>query len=93
MKSAGLPNQSALHVITEVDGYRVLNNKWILGKDDKVLATSNLTMPQLRAELKVRKLSTDGKRDDLKKRVMVQCCHLCCARAFAAYEHTGTCKV
>lgn len=74
MLSAGLPNQAALHVIQEVDGYRVLNNKWILSKDDKILATSNLTMPQLKVELKVRQLSTKGKREELKKRVMVQCC-------------------
>lgn len=57
--------------VTEVDGVRILEGKYAMNAEGKVLSPSSQNMAQLKAELTARSLSTEGKRDDLKRRVMV----------------------
>ena len=57
--------------MTEVDGVRISEGKYAMSAEGKVLSPSSQNMAQLKAELTARSLSTEGKRDDLKRRVMV----------------------
>lgn len=61
--------------------FRILRNKYVLDKDDKIMAPSNQNVSQLIAELTARQLSTEGRREDLKKRVMVRA--LQCVKAMS----------
>ena len=67
--------------------FRILKNKYVVDDNGKPLAPTNQNVPQLMAELTARKLSTEGRRDDLKKRVMVwalQCVSPLCSDDRAA---------
>lgn len=57
--------------VTEVDGVTILEGRYAVNAAGKVLSPSSQNITQLRAELTARNLSTQGKRDDLKRRVMV----------------------
>ena len=67
------PNEN----VTEVDGVRIFEGKYAMSGEGKVLSPSSQNMAQLKAELTARSLSTEGKRDDLKRRVMVSLVVLC----------------
>ena len=58
--------------VTEVDGVRISEGKYAMNAEGKVLSPSSQNVAQLKAELTARSLSTEGKRDDLKRRVMVR---------------------
>lgn len=57
--------------VTEVDGVSILDGRYAMSAEGKVLSPSSQNMAQLKAELTARSLSTEGKRDVLKRRVMV----------------------
>lgn len=57
--------------VTEVDGVRILDGRYAMNAEGKVLSPSSQNMAQLKAELTARSLSIEGKRDVLKRRVMV----------------------
>ena len=64
-----------------------------MSAEGKVLSPSSQNMAQLKAELTARSLSTEGKRDDLKRRVMVSLVMLsssaCC---FAVGQRCAPCN-
>ena len=65
------PETKPKESVSEVDGVRILEGKYAMNAEGKVLSPSSQNMAQLKAELTARSLSTEGKRDDLKRRVMV----------------------
>ena len=77
------PETKAKENVTEVDGVRILDGRYAMSAEGKVLSPSSQNMAQLKAELTARSLSTEGKRDVLKRRVMVSfvsclvCLHVC----------------
>lgn len=65
------PEIISKEIVTEVDGVRISEGRYAMNAEGKVLSPSSQNMAQLKAELTARSLSTEGKRDDLKRRVMV----------------------
>ena len=55
----------------EIDGTMIGPGGFAVTDDGAVISASKLTVPQLKAELTARGLSTDGKRQDLYRRVQV----------------------
>jgi hypothetical protein len=53
----------------EVDGMLIGPGGFAVTDDGAVISASKLTVPQLKAELKARGLSSEGKRQDLYRRV------------------------
>lgn len=66
--------------VTEIGGVKIFEGKYAMSEEGKILSPSSQTMPQLKAELAARNLSTEGKSKELKRRVMVRfpqnCRHL-----------------
>lgn len=81
--------KEATDEVTDIDGVSILGGKYAVNADGKVLSPSSQTMPQLKAELTARNLSTEGKRDDLKRRVMVSLppssCFIMCTHLLLRY--------
>ena len=69
--------------VTEVNGVRILEGKYAISEEGKILSPSGQNMLQLKAELAARNLSTEGKREELKRRVMVGLPKNCCCLHFA----------
>ena len=55
----------------ELDGTLIGPGGFAVTDDGAVISASKLTVPQLRAELTARGLSTEGKRQDLYRRLQV----------------------
>lgn len=66
-----LAQPDRLDEVTELDGVRIVSGKYALNDDGKIASPSSQNMAQLKAELLARGLSAEGKRDELKRRVMV----------------------
>ena len=65
--------KDAADEITQVDGVSILGGKYAVNAEGKILSPSSQKVPQLKAELTARNLSTEG-REELKRRVMVSHC-------------------
>ena len=57
--------------LQEVEGVLIGPGGYAVTDDGAVISASKLTVPQLRGELAARGLSTDGKRQELYRRVQV----------------------
>ena len=66
--------KDAVDEITQVDGVSILGGKYAVNAKGKILSPSSQKVPQLKAELTARNLSTEGNREELKRRVMVSHC-------------------
>lgn len=62
--------KDAVDEITQVDGVSILGGKYAVNAEGKILSPSSQKVPQLKAELTARNLSTEGNREELKRRVM-----------------------
>lgn len=63
--------QEAADEVTEVAGVRILGGKYVVSDEGKIISPSALKLDQLKAELTARGLSSEGKRENLRRRVMV----------------------
>ncbi|KAL0040844.1 hypothetical protein WJX79_006986 [Trebouxia sp. C0005] len=62
--------KDAVDEITQVEGESILGGKYAVNADGKILSPSSQKVRQLKAELTARNLSTEGNREELKRRVM-----------------------
>ncbi|KAL0023347.1 hypothetical protein WJX77_009730 [Trebouxia sp. C0004] len=62
--------KDAVDEITQVEGVSILGGKYAVSAEGKILSPSSQKVPQLKAELTARNLSTEGNREELKRRVM-----------------------